>query len=75
MVDPFDRFTAPAKQVLALAQEEAQRLAHPYIGTQHLLLGLAREGEGVAVAILESMGVHLEMVRDRARLATSGGAE
>ena len=48
MSDRFDKFTERAKKVLVLAQEEAQRFNHNYIGTEHLLLGLVREGEGVA---------------------------
>ena len=47
-MDRFDKFTDRARKVLTLAQEEAQRFNHNYIGTEHLLLGLVREGEGVA---------------------------
>ena len=47
-MDQFDKFTERARKVLQLAQEEAQRFNHNYIGTEHLLLGLVREGEGVA---------------------------
>ena len=61
--DRFDTFTQRARTVLALAQEEAQRLSHPSMGTEHLLLGLVREGEGVAVHVLKSLGVELEQVR------------
>lgn len=61
--DRFDRFTERARKVLSLAQEEAQRFQHNYIGTEHLLLGLVREGEGVAARVLESMGVELYKVR------------
>ena len=49
----FDRFTERARKVLTLAQEEAQQFNHNYIGTEHLLLGLVREGEGVAAKVLE----------------------
>lgn len=59
----FDTFTQRARNVLALAQEEAQRLSYPYMGTEHLLLGLVREGEGVAVQVLRSLGVELDQVR------------
>jgi ATP-dependent Clp protease ATP-binding subunit ClpA len=52
-----------AGKVLSLAQEEAQRFQHHYIGTEHLLLGLVREGEGIAAGVLESLGVTLEQVR------------
>src|SRR5437762_760356 len=63
MADRFDKFTERARRVLTLAQEEAQRFNHNYIGTEHLLLGLVREGEGIAAGVLESLGVNLERVR------------
>lgn len=56
-------FTPRAKRVIELAMDEARRLGHNYIGTEHLLLGLIREGEGIAAGILESMGVNLDKVR------------
>jgi ATP-dependent Clp protease ATP-binding subunit ClpC len=60
----FERFTERAKKVInPLAKEEARRLNHNFIGTEHLLLGLIREGGGVAVAVLESLGIDLESVR------------
>jgi len=62
-VGPFDRFNDRAKRVLALAQDEAIRFNHNYIGTEHLLLGLVREGEGVAARVLDSLGVELSKVR------------
>ena len=55
--------TPRAKKVIELAVEEARRLNHNYIGTEHLLLGLVREGEGIAAGVLESLGVNLEKVR------------
>ena len=61
--DRFDKFTERARKVLRFAQEEAQRFQHNYIGTEHLLLGLIREGEGVAAQVLMSLGVDLEKVR------------
>jgi excisionase family DNA binding protein len=61
--DKFDRFTGRARHVLTLAQDEAQRLNHNYIGTEHLLLGLVREGEGVAAKVLANLGVELHVVR------------
>ncbi len=61
--DRFDKFTERARKVLSLAQEEAQRFQHNYIGTEHLLLGLVREGQGVAAKVLTSLGVDLEKVR------------
>jgi ATP-dependent Clp protease ATP-binding subunit ClpA len=60
---PFDRFNDRAKRVLALAQDEAVRFNHNYIGTEHLLLGLVREGEGAAARVLDSLGIELSKVR------------
>jgi ATP-dependent Clp protease ATP-binding subunit ClpA len=60
---PFDRFNDRAKRVLALAQDEAIRFNHNYIGVEHLLLGLIREGEGVAARVLDSLGVDLSKTR------------
>jgi ATP-dependent Clp protease ATP-binding subunit ClpC len=59
----FERFTDRARRVVVLAQEEARLLNHNYIGTEHLLLGLIHEGEGVAATALESLGMSLEAVR------------
>jgi ATP-dependent Clp protease ATP-binding subunit ClpC len=59
----FERFTDRARRVVVLAQEEARMLSHNYIGTEHILLGLAREGEGVAARALESLGIGLAAVR------------
>ncbi len=59
----FERFTERARQVVVLAQEEARRLKHNYIGTEHLLLGLLREEEGVAARVLGGLGVELEATR------------
>jgi ATP-dependent Clp protease ATP-binding subunit ClpA len=59
----FERFTDRARRVVVLAQEEARLLNHNYIGTEHLLLGMAHEGQGVAAAALESLGISLEAVR------------
>jgi ATP-dependent Clp protease ATP-binding subunit ClpC len=59
----FERFTDEARRVVVLAQEEARLLYHNYIGTEHLLLGLAHEGQGVAAKALESLGISLEAVR------------
>ncbi len=63
--------TPRAKKVIELATEEARRLGHNYIGTEHLLLGLVREGEGIAAGVLESLGVSLEKVRQRVIQAVS----
>jgi hypothetical protein len=59
----FERFTDRARRVIPLAQEEARLLSHNYIGTEHLLLGLIHEGEGVAAKALELLGISLEAVR------------
>ena len=61
----FERFTDRARQVMVLAQEEARMLNHDYIGTEHILLGLIREGNGVAAKALESLGISLEAVRQQ----------
>jgi ATP-dependent Clp protease ATP-binding subunit ClpC len=61
----FERFTDRARLAVGLAQEEARRLNHNYIGTEHILLGLIREGEGVAARALESLGISLEAVRQQ----------
>src|SRR4051812_36007040 len=63
MSDRFEKFTERARKVLTLAQEEAQRFNHNYIGTEHLLLGLVREGDGVAARVLNNLGVELHKVR------------
>jgi ATP-dependent Clp protease ATP-binding subunit ClpC len=61
----FEKFTDKARRVVVLAQEEAKLLNHNYIGTEHILLGLIHEGEGVAAKALESLGINLDSVRDQ----------
>lgn len=61
----FERFTDRARKVLVLAQEEAAQFHHSFVGTEHILLGLIREGEGVAAKALESLGVTLDAARWR----------
>jgi ATP-dependent Clp protease ATP-binding subunit ClpC len=75
----FERFADRARRVVVLAQEEARRLDHNYIGTEHILLGLIREGEGTAAKALESFGIDLDAARrmveeiiGRGKKATSG---
>ncbi len=63
MASRFEKFSERARKVLTLAQEEAQRFNHNYIGTEHILLGLVREGEGVAAKVLANLGVELPKVR------------
>ncbi|MGY4766531.1 Clp protease N-terminal domain-containing protein [Kribbella sp. CWNU-51] len=60
----FERFSDPAKRVVALAQEEARKLGHVYIGTEHLLLGLIEEGQGIAERVLAGFGITAPAVRD-----------
>lgn len=67
----FERFTAPARQMVVFAQDEARLLEHNYIGSEHLLLGLLRAEEGVAADVLTDLGITLERVRDAVRI---GGA-
>src|ERR1035441_9117208 len=61
----FERFTDRSRRVLVLAQEEARLLNHPFIGTEHLLLGLIAEGEGVAARALEQLDVSLQNVMEK----------
>ena len=60
----FERFTDRARRAVVLAQEEARLLDHDYIGTEHILLGLIHEGEGVGAQAIESLGISLELVRE-----------
>jgi excisionase family DNA binding protein len=71
--DRFDKFTARARRVLSLAQEEAIRLNHHFIGTEHLLLGLLTEGEGLAVQVLKSLGVDLGQARESVEFVIGRG--
>jgi ATP-dependent Clp protease ATP-binding subunit ClpC len=72
----FERFTEIARQVVVLAQDEARALGHNYIGTEHILLGLLREEEGLAARVLESLDVTVEEVRAQVkRLVGEGGEE
>src|SRR5215468_8130378 len=61
----FERFTDRARRVIVLAQEEARSLSHNYIGTEHLLLGLIREDEGIAAKALTALDIELDAVRER----------
>ncbi len=71
----FERFTERARKVVVLAQEEAGRLRHDYIGTEHLLLGLVREGEGVAAQVLTATGITLDGVREQVETTVGYGKE
>ena len=71
----FERFTDRARRVVVLAQDEARLLKHNYIGTEHLLLGLIHEGAGVAARALESLGISLEIVRQRVEEIIGQGQE
>src|SRR6478735_5335932 len=68
----FERFTDRARRVVVLAQEEARMLSHNYIGTEHILLGLIREGEGVAAQVLQKLGADLNRVRQQVIQLLSG---
>ncbi|NLM44411.1 MAG: ATP-dependent Clp protease ATP-binding subunit [Clostridiales bacterium] len=71
----FDKFTERAQKVLLFAQEEALRLKHNYIGTEHILLGLIREGQGVAAQIIKGKGIELENIRQMVASAVGIGKE
>ena len=68
------KFSNRVKEVISLSREEALRLGHDYIGTEHLLLGMIREGEGVAISILKKLGVAMDELRDSVEQATKGTA-
>ena len=71
----FERFTERARQVLVLAQDESRLLGHNYIGTEHLLLGLLREEEGLAARVLDALGVTVEEVRAQVARRVGRGGE
>ena len=71
--EKFEKFTERASKVLSLAQEEAQRINHSYIGTEHLLLGLVREGDGVAAKALQNLGIALPEVRRQVEFVVGRG--
>jgi len=69
----FERFTERARRIIILAQEEAKRLNHSAVGTEHMLLGVVREGEGVASKVLESLNISPERVRAEIESAIGRG--
>ena len=70
----FDKFTDRARKIIALAQKEAERFRHDYIGTEHILLGLVKEGSGVAVTALNNLNVDVDKVRSEVeKLVVSHG--
>ena len=71
----FERFTDRARRVVVLAQEEARMLGHNYIGTEHILLGLIHEGEGVAAKALESLGVSQKAARQQVEVIIGRGEQ
>src|SRR3954466_5906483 len=74
-MEPMNNFTPRAQQVLALARKEADRFHHNYVGTEHLLLGLIKLGQGVAVSVLQKMGLDLETVRGEVEKQVGIGQE
>jgi ATP-dependent Clp protease ATP-binding subunit ClpC len=74
-MEPMNNFTPRAQQVLALARKEADRFSHNYVGTEHLLLGLIKLGQGVAVSVLQKMGLDLETVRNAVEQQVGSGPE
>jgi excisionase family DNA binding protein len=72
---PFESWTKRAKQALAYAQEEASELQHPYIGTEHILLGLLRDPESIASNVLAELGAHLEEARSAVEFQVGRGEE
>ena len=73
--EPMNNFTPRAQQVLALARKEADRFHHNYVGTEHILLGLIKLGQGVAVSVLQKMGLDLETVRAAVEKQVGTGLE
>ncbi|MCH8864928.1 MAG: ATP-dependent Clp protease ATP-binding subunit [Chloroflexi bacterium] len=73
MASRFEKFSERARRVLTIAQEEARQLNHNYIGTEHILLGLSREEEGVAAKVLTNLGVNLGKIRSAVEFINSGG--
>jgi len=71
----FERFTSRARAIVVLAQVEARAFNHNYIGTEHLLLGLIKEGEGVAVQALQALGVNLETIRQQVEEKIDAGTQ
>lgn len=71
----FQRFTDRARRVVVLSQEEAGRLGHDYLGTEHVLLGLIHEGNGVAAKALEALGISSDAVRQRVEEVTVRGEQ
>ena len=74
-MEPMNNFTPRAQQVLALSRKEADRFHHNYVGTEHLLLGLINLGQGVAVNVLQRMGLDLQTVRSAVEKQVGTGPE
>jgi ATP-dependent Clp protease ATP-binding subunit ClpC len=75
MADRFDKFTERARMVLTLAQDEAQRFKHNYIGTEHLLLGLVQQEGSIAGRVLANLGVQLQDVRNAVEFIIGRGED
>src|SRR5512132_2541635 len=72
-MDMFERFTDRARKVMALANQEAQRLNHEYLGTEHILLGLLKEGSGVGANVLKNLDISLDKLREMVAAAVAPG--
>ncbi len=70
----YNRFTERARRVLALAKEEARRLGHDFVGTEHIILGILREGSGVALAVLQRMNLHADLLKEATEEITGKGS-
>ncbi|GAG35713.1 unnamed protein product, partial [marine sediment metagenome] len=71
----MDKLTERTRKVITFAKQEAQRLGHPYIGTEHLLLGIVREGTGVASTLLQRLGVDAKRIRLEVEKHVQSGTE
>ena len=71
----FERYTDRARKVMKLANQEAQRFNHEFIGTEHILLGLVKEGGGVSARVLENLGVQLEKIRSELQKSMQSGPD
>src|SRR2546421_2292357 len=71
----YERFTDRSRKVMQLANQEAQRLQHEYIGTEHILLGLVKEGSGVAANVFKNLDIDLRKIRDEVQKLVQAGPD